>query len=89
MSAWSFYHPATGTFTGQVFRGPPDLLDANTPPGLAAMEGEFDPARQRVGEGGVVITDPPPARPPVLVMTREMERAGLQPAPLPTQEPTP
>lgn len=32
-----FYDPATGLLTGASFRGPPHLLEANTPPGHATL----------------------------------------------------
>ena len=48
MSAWSFYSPSTGLFTGRIFRGDNDSIDANTPDGTAALEGEHDHLSRRV-----------------------------------------
>jgi hypothetical protein len=44
MKTWSFYNLETGRFTGQTFRGPESMLEANTPPGCGAKVGRFDRA---------------------------------------------
>lgn len=42
---WSFYDPATGCLLGRTYAGPVEWLQANTPPGCAAIPGEHDPRR--------------------------------------------
>jgi hypothetical protein len=58
----SFYDPSTGLFTGRVIRCPDAALEANTPAGMAAIEGRFDERTQRVDvqTGEVVAYDAPP-----------------------------
>lgn len=52
---WSFFVPATGEFATQRYSAPDARdLDKNTPVGLQAIEGTFDPLTQRV-ENGVVV----------------------------------
>ncbi|MCB9902362.1 MAG: hypothetical protein H6826_13550 [Planctomycetes bacterium] len=45
---WSFYDPATGRLVGRTFSGPEAALAINTPPGLAAIEGQHDHVTHRV-----------------------------------------
>lgn len=61
MTTFSFYDPATGIFVGRSFSGPQRMLEANTPEGLSAMVGQFDPAAHRVDiETGEVVPYTPP-----------------------------
>jgi len=54
---WSFYDPATGMFTGDLFSGPHDSLAANTPAGKVALQGRFDHLAQRLDvESGLVVS---------------------------------
>jgi hypothetical protein len=59
---WSFYDPETGLFSAKKFSAPSSRADAialNTPPGLVAIEGEFDFRRHRFDlESGSVVDDP-------------------------------
>lgn len=48
MKNYSLYDAATGIFTGQSLSLPPAMLQANLPPGLAAIEGLFNEHAQRV-----------------------------------------
>jgi len=49
MSAYKFYHKATGLFLPAVFQtDDPRMLRNNTPAGHAALEGEYDHLSQRV-----------------------------------------
>lgn len=48
MKTFSLYDTATGLFTGQTLTLAPAHLAANVPPGLAAMEGQFNDHAQRV-----------------------------------------
>ena len=48
MSAWSFYSPSTGLFTGRIFRGDDSAIGANTPAGTVALAGEHDSMSRRV-----------------------------------------
>lgn len=59
----SFYDPATGLLTGRTFSGPEDMVSANTPEGLAAIDGHHDHLAARVVDGAVVdwIPDAPDA----------------------------
>lgn len=61
MNIYSFFHPASGLFADRQFRGPQWALEANTPDGLQAIPGVFDPQRQRVdlASGEVVEWQPP------------------------------
>lgn len=61
MNIYSFYYPASGLFADRQFRGPQWALEANTPDGLQAIPGAFDPQRQRVdlASGEVVDWQPP------------------------------
>lgn len=62
---WSMYALDTGVFTGVRFSSRDEgLLQANIPPGCGALEGIFNPARQRYdGQIGEVVayTPGPPA----------------------------
>ena len=58
---WSFYDPATGLFSGKKFRGiRPSDVEANTPEGLIAIEGEYDHRCQRILPDGQVVDWKPP-----------------------------
>lgn len=59
-SVWHFYEPHSGHFTGCKFCGPAYALEANTPAGLKAYEGEIDHLSQRLGENGALIDWQPP-----------------------------
>jgi len=48
VSTWHFYDPESGRFIGRSFSGPVSHLEANTPDGSAAIEGNFDADTQRV-----------------------------------------
>jgi hypothetical protein len=62
MKSWHFFDAKTGYLTGRAYSGPDEMLDANTPPGCAAIEGEFDCLSQRVDlETGEIIDYQPPA----------------------------
>lgn len=64
MNIYSFFHPASGLFADRQFRGPQWALEANTPDGLQAIPGAFDPQRQRVDlASGAVVDWQPPAPP--------------------------
>jgi hypothetical protein len=57
MKIWSFYDPETGNFARQTFGGPAGSIERNTPDGLVAIEGVYDPDTQRVDlETGEVIS---------------------------------
>lgn len=62
MKHWHFYDPESGLFSTATFSSnDPDMLDANTPSGMHALEGEFDFLSQRVNpETGEVIDYQPP-----------------------------
>lgn len=58
LTAWSFYDPQTGLFTGRKFTGLTEYLAANTPTGCAAVEGAYDARSQRVDlQTGAVVDD--------------------------------
>lgn len=58
MRRWSFYRLTDGAFTGQRLMSSEDALAGNTPPGCAALEGEFDHQSQRVDlQTGAVVDD--------------------------------
>lgn len=58
---WCFFDPATGQFAGRMYSGPAEALELNTPPGLAPLEGDFDPLSQRVDlDSGEVVDWRPP-----------------------------
>lgn len=59
MKTYSFYDPASGTFSGATFAGAERLLERNTPVGMVAIEGRFDHMSQRVENGQVVDYQPP------------------------------
>lgn len=49
MKTWSFYHQDTGIFANVVVRSTDDRAgDFNTPADHKPIEGQYDPARQRV-----------------------------------------
>lgn len=48
MSVWSFYSPESLELVGRTFAGPVEALEANTPPGCAAVEGEHDHLCHRI-----------------------------------------
>lgn len=61
MTCWSFFNPITGVFTGQVYVGPDDFLEVNTPAGCCALHGLHDCNRVRVDLETLL---PIPYRPP-------------------------
>lgn len=64
MKTVSFYDPETGLFAGRWFSGPGNKVERNTPQGMAAIEGRYDPKSQRVDiETGEVVPYEPPATP--------------------------
>jgi hypothetical protein len=74
-----FYDAVTGVFTGRSFTVSEDAggmhaaaVKANTPAGLAAFEGDCDPATQRVdtASGQLVPYQPPPPTPEQVAKAR-------------------
>jgi hypothetical protein len=58
MRRWSFYRLSDGAFTGQCLMSSQDALAGNTPPGCAALEGNYDHRSQRVDlQTGTVVDD--------------------------------
>jgi hypothetical protein len=61
-NTYSFFEPSTGLFVGQQYCGSSDFLEANTPAGMVAMEGQHDHMRRAVSlETGAVVAYQPPA----------------------------
>lgn len=61
MTTWSFCDERTGLFVGRSYSGPAAALEANTPTGCLAVEGQHDPLSQRVDvETGEVVDYQPP-----------------------------
>jgi hypothetical protein len=58
---YSFYDPATGLFTGRQMTGSESALALNTPEGLKAIAGQYDPLSERVNEQGSVVDYEPPS----------------------------
>lgn len=56
---WSFYNPHTGEISSRKFSGPDKAVAANTPEGLIAIKGEFDPMSTRIIDGLPVDWVPP------------------------------
>lgn len=48
MSDWSFYRVSDGVLADRIYSGSADHLDANTPPGHAALSGRHDHLRVRM-----------------------------------------
>lgn len=64
MKQWSFYDPESGLFSGRTYGGSEQLLELNTPKGLAAIEGSHDHLSKRVNLlTGEVVDYQPPAPP--------------------------
>lgn len=64
MSTWHFYEKTTGLLSGREYSGYGDLLDLNTPEGMAAIEGRYDHLSKRVDLAtGEVVDYQPPAPP--------------------------
>jgi hypothetical protein len=57
MRHWSFYRLSDGAFTGQCLMSSQDALALNTPPGCAALEGNYDHRSQRVDLQTAAVVD--------------------------------
>lgn len=78
MKTFSFYDPATGLLSGGNVTLPEGLLELNTPEGLVAIEGVFDPARQRIDLAtGKAVDWQPPVDPQRAAAHRHFERERL------------
>lgn len=75
MRVWSFYDPQTGLLSGATFGGNAEMLAANTPEGLAALEGEHNHRAKRmdIATGEVVDYTPPPPSPEQVAATARAE----------------
>jgi hypothetical protein len=61
---WNFYNAETGLLHGRTFSSTDaSVIDANTPAGCVAIEGDFDPLSQRFDLELGKIVDYQPARP--------------------------
>jgi hypothetical protein len=80
MRQWHFYDAQTGLFSGRKMTCSERTLAANTPEGITAIAGNFDPMSQRVDlETGEVIDYQPPAPDDDHVWSHEVKRWQLKP----------
>lgn len=82
MKHYALYSLATGIFDGRTLALPESMLKLNTPPGMGALEGHFDPRSQRVDlETGEVVAwhAPPPsqAESEAADLRAALQRAGV------------
>ncbi len=64
MKTYSFYEPDTGLFTPRQFSGPEETVEANTPAGTVAIEGQHDWRRVRFNLATQEIEPYQPPSPP-------------------------
>jgi hypothetical protein len=89
VKVYSFYDPQTGVLTGSTFcASRPEYLEANTPRGLAAVEGEWNPLTHTVDLETSAVVPSPAAAPAVdpdrqrrdtLVKIAQLEARQLRP----------